>query len=1082
MRSSIVRDALERLGAPLARRALLTTLLAPLAAGLGALALGAWAARLGIVRTPGWVLAAWMAAIAGAVVAVGASRRHLAGARPRRLARTLEGSGRFRDGSLQLLLDQPARGASPPLVASAEARMARELDASGAEALAGEMAAARRTLARTGGLLLAGLALLALANPLHGRPASLWRPLTAIRLLSAPVRLTASAEAVDRGASVELVLAAPGQLEGTLWTRAPGEPWRPEPVTLDPDGTAVRTAGPLRGDLHAHFEAGGRSSDTVQVRVLLPVFLGSLQVTAEYPGYLRLDEEALPLGPDTLILPAGTRLRTEGTASGTLGEAAWVSGSERLPMAVSGDRFSGAFEPAADRTWQLETTTSAGGPLEGGDAVMILRLVPDLAPEVEIPSPGLDTLVAAADEIPVVVDARDDHGLSRVMLRTRRGGGAREVRDLDLPPDAPDRALLAGLVDLQGLEPGDTLWYDVVALDNSPMRQAGASREMVVVRPTREEMRELQRGSTADLQDQLDSLARRGRELERQTEDLSRLQARAEVGARPGEQALSFEESRRAEEVARTQEELLDDMERLRDELRELERAAAQAGISDSTFMSRLAEIRAELERAMSPELRQRLAELQEALRNLDAPRTREAMQRLAEQQQQMREALERSRELFERAALEQELGALGQEAQEVAAAQQEWAERMAAADSARAAAEERALATRADSLAAGMDRAAEQLDSERARTAMAETAESVREAAEIMRQAAQSAAAGQRQQAQRQGQQAQAQLSDASRQVGEQREQQQEEWREEVIRALDQALLETTRLTRRQLEVTEGFRRGTGAAALRADQAVVEDGVRQLLEQVMTAGGQNALVPPRIAGALAAARQEMALAREAVSSATLNLREGAERAGEAVDALHVAAFMLVRARADVAGSSSGTGMAEAMERMSQLAEQQGSIGEDASGLMSMMNMPAFDQQLVELASRQRQLSRELDRLRAETDAGGAEEFAEEARELARQLEAGRLDPETVARQERLFRRMLDAGRTLQGEEEDEQRERQGRTAEGVDPAIPPALRDRLGGAQGRLRMPTWEELQRLSPEERRLVADYFRRLGWGVP
>jgi hypothetical protein len=34
-----------------------------------------------------------------------------------------------------------------------------------------------------------------------------------------------------------------------------------------------------------------------------------------------------------------------------------------------------------------------------------------------------------------------------------------------------------------------------------------------------------------------------------------------------------------------------------------------------------------------------------------------------------------------------------------------------------------------------------------------------------------------------------------------------------------------------------------------------------------------------------------------------------------------------------------------------------------------------------------------------------------------------------------------------------------------------------LTGDDDRLRVPTWEELQQLSPEERRLVVDYFRRL-----
>ena len=42
---------------------------------------------------------------------------------------------------------------------------------------------------------------------------------------------------------------------------------------------------------------------------------------------------------------------------------------------------------------------------------------------------------------------------------------------------------------------------------------------------------------------------------------------------------------------------------------------------------------------------------------------------------------------------------------------------------------------------------------------------------------------------------------------------------------------------------------------------------------------------------------------------------------------------------------------------------------------------------------------------------------------------------------------------------------------------FPPALRARLQTDDNRLRVPTWEELQELSPEERRLVVDYFRRL-----
>jgi hypothetical protein len=106
----------------------------------------------------------------------------------------------------------------------------------------------------------------------------------------------------------------------------------------------------------------------------------------------------------------------------------------------------------------------------------------------------------------------------------------------------------------------------------------------------------------------------------------------------------------------------------------------------------------------------------------------------------------------------------------------------------------------------------------------------------------------------------------------------------------------------------------------------------------------------------------------------------------------------------------------------------------------------------------------------------GASELAQEARELSRTLEQGRLNPETVERQQRLFRRMLDAGRSLEGEERDEEKERQSEDAKPGDLARPGAVDPRLlRGPE--FPLPSWEELQRLSPDDRRRVLDYFRRL-----
>jgi hypothetical protein len=142
-----------------------------------------------------------------------------------------------------------------------------------------------------------------------------------------------------------------------------------------------------------------------------------------------------------------------------------------------------------------------------------------------------------------------------------------------------------------------------------------------------------------------------------------------------------------------------------------------------------------------------------------------------------------------------------------------------------------------------------------------------------------------------------------------------------------------------------------------------------------------------------------------------------------------------------------------------------------------MAGSSAIREQLQRLAARQRALSQELEKLRGGGNLPGAGQMADEADQLSKRLEGGRIDRELIERQQQLFRRMLDAGRTLQGNEEDQKKERQSTTAVGDSVHLPPALRARLEDENRRLRVPSWEELQRLSPEERRLVVDYFRRL-----
>jgi hypothetical protein len=814
------------------------------------------------------------------------------------------------------------------------------------------------------------------------------------------------------------------------------------------------------------------------VVVQLPAFLGSLTVTAHYPRYLRLADEPLPVSGDTVLLPAGTRLRTRGQATAALSLAAWEGDRKDAPLDVDGREFHGEFTPRASGVYTLRLAVEGGAPL-GGDTVRLpLRIVADSAPVVTVPVPGADTVAPLSMRLPLVVEARDDHGLTAVRVRVRLGTAER--LDTVSMGGEPDHAILAHELDLQraGAEPGDTVVYQLIATDNAPPRQVGRSREYRVRIPTRAELRAAQREAAAAMGSSLDSLARKSAEVQRQTEDLSRERSRTEGSGRGPDPAMSFEQARQAQALAQATDSLVQQSEQLKDALEALHQAAEQAGLNDPEFQKRLAEVREQLAKALTPELRAKLAELKSALQNLDAEQARRALQDLTEAQEKLQQALERSRDLFKRAALEGELANLADEARDLAKQQDQWNAEAAKADSARASSDEQQMASRADSLASRLQAASRQLDSSAARRALEQAAAQAAQAAQQMQQAAQQMQQGGRAQAQQHGRRASQMLGPLAGQMDQARQSTQNQWREEVTQALDQALAETSRLSSQELELSRSLDNDADPAAARTAQAALEDGLERVAARIRDIAGKNALVSQQIGVALEVARTHMSASRDAVSSANINLPAAADRAGSAVDALNAAAYMMLRSRDDVAGSASGSGMAEAMEKMSQLAGQQGQLGQQTASLLPMpgQGQGAGQQMMQQLAAQQRAIAQELQRLQAQGNMPGAGQLSQEAQDLARRLEAGRLDRQTVERQQQLFRRMLDAGRTLQGEERDEQKERQSTTAKEGNIHLPPALRERLQ-QNDTPRLPGWEELQRLSPEDRRLVVDYFRRL-----
>src|SRR5262249_51033700 len=156
---------------------------------------------------------------------------------------------------------------------------------------------------------------------------------------------------------------------------------------------------------------------------------------------------------------------------------------------------------------------------------------------------------------------------------------------------------------------------------NAPQPHSGRSAEIALRLPSMEELRAQAREAARAVTGAADSVSAAQRELSDRTRDLAQERNRDADGRaagrldgrNPQSGSMSFQSTQRAEEIARDQAAMSQRVQELAQAVEEIARAAKAAGVDDSAFQNRLREVQELLERALTPELEQRLRELQEA-------------------------------------------------------------------------------------------------------------------------------------------------------------------------------------------------------------------------------------------------------------------------------------------------------------------------------------------------------------------------------------------------------------------------------------------------------------------------------------
>jgi hypothetical protein len=353
------------------------------------------------------------------------------------------------------------------------------------------------------------------------------------------------------------------------------------------------------------------------------------------------------------------------------------------------------------------------------------------------------------------------------------------------------------------------------------------------------------------------------------------------------------------------------------------------------------------------------------------------------------------------------------------------------------------------------------------------------------MEDAAEHARQGEGDESARSGEEAAGAMAGAAASLDEARRRMAQSGRQAVAEAVQQATQDALRLAEREEALRQqmaaaqgggaGGDRGEALQQIQSEQAAVRQGLEQLGRNLSEATRSTGAMDRDVAQALARAMLDMDRTMEGLGSGTMPVRQ-AERTVESLNRLARALL-----EQDMRGQARAGGVEQAMERLGDAARDQGALNARAAAFVP-MDLPSTirAEQVRQMAEEQHGIARRVGEISGllggqDDGVGRLDHLAAEAAAIAVELEGGRLDPEVRARQDRLFHRLLDAGRTLTGDEQTDERvgERPARVAvvapDGLDPAL----------LEGRLRypVPTAEQLRELPAAYRRLIQEYFDRI-----
>jgi uncharacterized membrane protein YqjE len=958
-----------------------------------------------------------------------------------------------------------------------------------------------RWLAVSGGVL----ALLALTGVLGGsrtpmviqriaRPAS--APVAPVR-----IRVEPGNREIEGGETVSIRVFVAGTLRHPKLMTRSGEGWNN--VSLDPAATAdgarsgerayARTIRNVKEDIAYKVRVADQETPVFALSVRdLPRATG-YRIRYEYPAYTGLKaEEAQAITAD-LAAPRGTHAAIEVGTNRAIADAALLFDHGSPVEGSGGDHGARIAVPIRqDDRFSIRLTDRRGrravlGPFE-------LRAIPDRPPTITVLAPGPVDDIAHDMSATILAGATDDHGVRQILLRYRVREEAVKIERLhDEKAGARELAIRYGwLLGSFGLLPGDEIEYQVGAVDGNavdgPQTTWSDSRRLRFPSAT-EILSSMDRERTESI-DTLEDVLKNVRDLQQKSEDLSR-----DVGRT---RELSWEQRQELQKNLDGQQQAKDQLDKVAERLSQDAEKLSQSPGLKSELVQKIEELHQLLTQIKDQSLLKSMQRLQEAMKKMTPQDMERALQNFQLSQDEVIKNLERTIEMLKQLRMEEMLEAASERAAEMERRQ------IAVNDSLSRARDKAATKQLSESEKQLANMAAEEqaaLDSIAAQTRASDpetSQESQRLAQQLgqqgmqqdMKQASGSMEQGEQGEAQQQAKQIAKNLEGMRQAVDKMRESFGKKKKNELAGKMEDAAQDLMDIASVQEKLLSD---DTSGMSQRAEtQKGLQETTEGATDRIAQLAKQSLFITPDIAQSLGRALTNQSNAVGRYSNQ--DLAGGLNSSKEATISLNQAATALLRQKESMQGAKSSTGMQEAMESLQSLAGDQqglndqvmgmmpGSQGSDGSGQGQGQRMQEGEgDALGRMAAEQEAIRRGLEEAMQKMGQGSGtlgrmSDVADDMKKVEQDLRSGRLQADTVERQQRILSRLLDAPRSV--EKRDYSRKRTSRPGVDVVRSSPDALSgDLLRSRPSLAALLARGSRDPITPRYRATVDEYFQSI-----